>query len=168
VSLETELAFTFVNAELAIVSLPLQHTTGNQRAGAVMYLRSFGARLTAGQPELVLAGPDDFLNVGTQAIPSAHLHRRQGEALGGVVLLAVSDNESFEAPAQPTPLGPVRVLPMVPHRMSIEPAILLETADEIPAIVANPLQKGSGGIPGGKEHVVRAAAQPMASLAEPR
>jgi len=166
VSLETELALKFVNAELAIVSLPLQHTTGDQTAGEVMYLCSFGARLTAIQAELILAGPDDFLNMGAEAIQSAHLHRRQGQAIGGVVLLAVSDNEYFEAPAQPAPLGPVRVLPMGPHRMSIEPAMFLETAYEIPAIVANPLQEGSGGIPGIKQDVVRAAAQPIASIAE--
>src|SRR5215813_12283059 len=99
VSLETELALKFVTAELAIVSLPLQHTKGDQTAGEVMYLRSFGARWTAIQAELILADPDDFLNMGAEAIQSAHLDRRQGQAIGGVVLLAVSDNEYFEAPA---------------------------------------------------------------------
>ena len=78
VSLETELALKFVNAELAIVSLPLQHTKGDQTAGEVMDLCSFGARLTAIQAELILAGPDDFLNMGVEAIQSAHLHRCKG------------------------------------------------------------------------------------------
>jgi hypothetical protein len=49
--------------------------------------------------------------------------------------------------------------------MPIEPAIFLETAHEIPSIVENPLQEGSGGIPGIKQDVVRAAAQTIASIA---
>jgi len=50
-----------------------------------------------------------------------------------------------------------RVTPMVPHRVDIEATILCETAYEIPFIVANPPQEGSGGIPGIKQDVVRAA-----------
>src|SRR5918912_595021 len=71
-------------------------------------------------------------------------------------LLAVSDPPDCEASAQPVALSPVRVPPMVPHGVPIAPAILFETAHEIPAIVANPLQEGSGGIPGIKQDVVRA------------
>jgi hypothetical protein len=98
-SLETELALQLVHAELAIVPLP--HTNGDQPAGEGMLLRSFGARLTAIQAALIRADPDDCLNLGAEAVSSAHLHCRQGQAIGGVVRLVVSDNESFEAPAQP-------------------------------------------------------------------
>jgi hypothetical protein len=48
----------------------------------------------------------------------------------------------------------------------IEPAILFETADETPPIVANPLEEGSGRIPRIKEHKVRVAAQAIAGIAE--
>jgi hypothetical protein len=139
-SLAPEPALQLVHAELSIVPLP--PTNGDQPAGEGMLLRSFGARLTAIQASLIRADPDDCLNLGAAALSSAHLHARQGQAIGGVVRLVVSDHESFEAPAQPATLSPVRVLPMVPPRVSIEPAIFFETLYEIPSIVANPLLEG--------------------------
>jgi hypothetical protein len=165
-SLDTELPLEFVDAELAIMPLPLQHTKRDQAAGEMLLLSPFWARLTARQGQLLLADPDHFLDLGTPAIQAAHLRGRQRQAIGGIGLLAVSDNEPCEASAQPSALGPVGVSPMVTHRVAIEPPMLFDTAHEIPAIVTNPLQEGFGGIPGIKEHVLRAAAQAMASLAE--
>jgi hypothetical protein len=52
------------------------------------------------------------------------------------------------------------------HRMSIAPPPLFEPAHKRPAIVPNPLQEGFGGIPGIKEHILRAAAQPITGIAE--
>jgi hypothetical protein len=86
--------------------------------------------------------------------------------MGGVVLVAVSDNEYFEAAAQPADFGPVGEPPMVPHRVSIKPAILLEPTDKIPAIVTNPLQERSGRIPRVKQDVRRVTTQAMAGIAE--
>jgi hypothetical protein len=48
----------------------------------------------------------------------------------------------------------------------MEATILLEAADNIPAIVANPLEKGFRGIPGSKEEVGRAAAEAVAGIAQ--
>ena len=87
--------------------------------------------------------------------------------MGGVGLLAVSDHQDCEASAPPAALSPVRGPPMVPHGVPSAPAILVEPAHELPAIVAHPLQEGSGGLPGLQQDVVRAAAQTMARLAEP-
>jgi len=50
--------------------------------------------------------------------------------------------------------------------MPIEAAVLLQTADKVPAIVPNPIQQGFGGIPGVKEHILRATAQTVAGIAE--
>src|SRR5919198_1650133 len=165
-SLETELPLEFVEAELAIMPLPLQHTTGDQAAGEMLLLSPFRARLTARQGPLILADPEHFRDLGTPAIQAAHLRGRQRQAIGGRVLLAISDHEHCEAAAQPTALSPVGVSPMVTHRVAIEPPILFDTAHERPAIVANPLPEGCGGIPGIKAHGLRAAAQAMASIAE--
>jgi hypothetical protein len=165
-ALATELAPEFVDAEPAIESLALQDAKGNEATCQMMDLRPLRARLTARQPELILTDADQFLNLRAYTVPLPHLHGRQRQAIGGVVLFAVSDNEYFEAAAQPADLGPGGGPPMVPHRMSIEAAILLEATDKIPAIVATPFQERFGRIPRIKEDVCRATAQAMAGLAE--
>ena len=60
-----------------------------------MQLRPLGARLTAGQAELVLTNPDDFLDLGPEAIEPPYLSRWQYAAAGGVLLGAVSDDQDF-------------------------------------------------------------------------
>jgi hypothetical protein len=67
----------------------------------MMELRPLGAGLTAGEGELIMAHPEHWLNLRAEAIPSMYLRGRQREAIGDVVLLAVSDNPHVEAPAQP-------------------------------------------------------------------
>jgi len=56
--------------------------------------------------------------------------------------------------------------PIGPTSLAIEPSVLLQAADDIPAIVMKALQQGLGGIPGIKEHVLGATAQAVAGLAE--
>jgi hypothetical protein len=114
-SLETELSFELIDAEVPIMSFPLQHAKRDKAIGHVMLLSLRRARLTAGQAQLILACPDDLFNLGTHAIQTAHLGSRQHQAFGGVVLLAVSDNEHFEAPVQPAAFGPIGVPPMMPE-----------------------------------------------------
>jgi DDE superfamily endonuclease len=65
---KTETPLELVNAETAIVSFPFQHTKGHEAAGHVMQLRPLRAGLTAGQAELVLAYPNDLLDLGTEAL----------------------------------------------------------------------------------------------------
>ena len=81
-----------------------------------MQLRPLRAGLTAGEGELILADPDDFFDLRADTIEPPHLRRRQGQAIGGIVLLAVSDDQYFEAAAQPANLGPVGVSPMAAAR----------------------------------------------------
>ena len=92
---QTELALELVDTELALMPFPLQDTEGDQATGDVMQLRPLGARLTAGQAELVLTHPDDFLDLGPEAIEPPYLSRWQHEAVGGVILGAVSDDQDF-------------------------------------------------------------------------
>src|SRR5919197_2546866 len=125
-SLETELSLEFVDAEVPIVSLALQHTKGDQAAGDVMPLGSLGARLTATQCELIFAHTDDFFDLGPDVIQPAYLRGRDRQAIGGVVLGAVSDHQYFESPTQPTGLGPIGMPTMVTEPVSIEAAVLLE------------------------------------------
>jgi hypothetical protein len=91
VPLKTELSLEFVNAELLIVPFPLQHTEGDQTARDMVLLSPFRTRLTAGQAQLILAGPDHCLNLRADAIQPTDLRSRQPQAMGGIVLLAVAD-----------------------------------------------------------------------------
>ena len=80
------------------MSLPLQHTKGRETASHMMELRPRGAGLTARQPELILTDPNHFLDLGTETIQAADLYSRQGEAIGGEILGAVSDDQDFHTP----------------------------------------------------------------------
>jgi hypothetical protein len=97
-SLETELALELVDAEVPIVPFPLQHTKRGQAAREMMPLRPFGTGLTAVQAQLILADPDDFLNVRAHVVQAAHLQCCQRQTIDGVVLLAVSDTSTFRPP----------------------------------------------------------------------
>jgi hypothetical protein len=131
-----------------------------------MRLSPLRACLTACEAELILTNTDQFLNVGAHTVQLPHLHGRQRQAIGGVVLFAVSDNQHFDTAAQPADLGPVGIPPMVSNRVPIEAAILLEATDKIPPIVPNPFQERSGRIPRIKQDVSRATAQAVAGIAE--
>jgi hypothetical protein len=145
---------------------PLQHTKRDEAAREMVPLRLFRPRLTAGQTQLIRAHAEDFRDWRAAAIQAAHCRGRERQALGGVVLLAVSDHQDFETPAPPAPLGPVGVPPMVTQRVPSEPAILLQATPKIPPVGPNPLQEGLGRRPGVKEHIRGAATQAMPGLAE--
>ena len=108
-----------------------------------MPLRPLRACLTAGQPKLVLAHADHFFDLGAERIQVTDLRGRQRQAIGGVVLGAVSDDQDFQASSQPAAFAPRGVAPIRPEGLPIEPAILLQAAHEIPAIVPNPPQEAS-------------------------
>ena len=145
---------------------PLQDATGDQATHDMMELRPLGAGLTAGEGELILAHTAHFLALRAEAIQATDFRGRQRQAIGGVVLLAGSDHQHFEAPAPPAALGPVGVPPMLTDRLPIEPALLLQAAHDIPSIVAHPLQAGSRGIPRLQQDRVGVPMQAIASLAE--
>ena len=107
-ALATELALEFVDRETSVMPFPLQDTKGDQAADDVVQLRPLRARLTATQAELILADADDFFNLGTDAIQPTHLGSRQREAIGRIVLGAVSDDQDFQAPGQPAASRPSR------------------------------------------------------------
>ena len=165
-TLTTEVALEFVDREAAVISFPLQDTKGDQTAGEMMPLRPLRARLTAAQAELIFTDSNDLFYLRTKAIQPPHLGSCQREAIGRVVLGAVSDDQDFEASRQPAGLRPVGVAPMDSQRMAIEPSIFLKAADKIPPIVMNSLQEPSGGIPRVKEDVGRATAQAIAGIAQ--
>jgi hypothetical protein len=165
-SLETETSLELVDTKVPIVSFPLQHTKGDQTAREMMQLSPLRTRLTAVQPELVLAHTDDFLDLRTHPLTSADLRRGQRQAVGGVVLGAVSDDQNFQPPTQPAALRPVRMAPIGPERLAIEPAVLLEATHKVPALVPDALQQGFRGIPGVEQHIRRAAMQPMTGVAQ--
>jgi hypothetical protein len=131
-----------------------------------MQLRPLRARLTAGQAELILADANHFLDLCPYSVVATDLGGRQRQAIGGVVLLAVSDNAHFQPPAQSADLRPIWVAPMVTERRPVEPAIFLEAAHEVPSIVTNPLQQRFRRIPGVKEHILRVTMQAIPSIAE--
>jgi hypothetical protein len=149
------------------MAFPLQDTTCDQTAGQMMVLRPLRTRLTAIQPKLILAHSDDFFDLRTPPIEAADLCGRQGQAIGRVVLGAVSADQDLEPTAQPASLRPIRMTPIGPEGLAIEPAVLLEATHELPAILPHPLQQGFRREPGIKEDVLRATTQPMASVAKP-
>ena len=53
-ALETEAPLEFVDAQMAIMAFPLQHTKSGQATADMMQLRPGRADLTATQPELIL------------------------------------------------------------------------------------------------------------------
>ncbi len=55
---------------------------------------------------------------------------------------------------------------MVTDRLTIEPAILFDAADEIPPVVPNTLEEGFRRIPGVKEDILGVAAQPIPGIAQ--
>jgi hypothetical protein len=155
-----------VDTEVTVVPFPLQDTNSHPATGDVMLLGALRARLTAGQAALIFTDAHDFLNWGTDAIYPPHLSGWQRQAVGGVVLLAISDNKSFHPPAALAALGPGRMAPMVPERLPIDAAILVEAADEGPPIVAHARQQGLGGKPRIKEHVLGLTTQPIAGITQ--
>ena len=141
------------------MSCSLQHTKGDQTAGQMMQLSPLGTRLTASQPELILAHTDDFLDLCPPPIDAADFGGRQGQTIRRIVLGAVSGDQDFQPTCEPAGLRPIGMAPIGPKGLAIEAAVLLETADAIPAIVPNPLQEGFRGIPGIEEAILRATAQ---------
>ena len=82
-ALETELAFEFVDAQMVILPFPLQHTKRDQATGDMMQLCPLRTRLTACEPELILADPDHFFYLGAEPVQAAHLRgRSNGRSLG--------------------------------------------------------------------------------------
>jgi hypothetical protein len=64
----TESPSEFVETELAIIALPLQHTKGDETTHDRMHLGPCGACLTARQPELILTRSDHFRALRAQTI----------------------------------------------------------------------------------------------------
>jgi hypothetical protein len=106
-----------------------------------MQLRPLGARLTAGQVELVRTNSQDFLELSPEALDSPDLSRWQHKAVGGVILGAVSDDQDSQASGQPTAVRPLRVPPIGTNRLAIEAAVLLRTADHVPSGVPHTRQQ---------------------------
>jgi hypothetical protein len=82
--------------QVAIMSFPLQHTTCGKAAADGVRLCPDGAGLTATQPALLRADPHDCLDLGPPTLQTAHLWGHQCQAMGGIVLFAVSDHEHVE------------------------------------------------------------------------
>jgi hypothetical protein len=78
---------------------PLQAPTRAPTTGDLLPLSPLGTRLTAGEPELLLAALDPFVTGGAAPRPAAHRCRRGPEAIGRSVLVAVSDHRPWKPPA---------------------------------------------------------------------
>ena len=155
------------DTQVAIMAFPLQHTTCGKAAADGVLLCPDEAGLTATQPALIRADPHDCLDLGPPTMQTAHLWGHQRQAIGGLVLLAVSDHEHVEAPTQPAILGPVGMSPMVTEGVTMNPTMLVEPADDIPAVVAKALQQDLRGIPGVKEPGLGTTTQAMAGITQP-
>jgi hypothetical protein len=122
---ETKTSFELIKAHLTTMSFPLQHAKSDEAAGHVMPLGALGSCLTAAQPELVLACTDYFLNVGAKGVQAAYFSGRQRQAIRGIVLGAVSDDQDLQPTGQQASRCPIGMPPIRPERLAIEPAVLL-------------------------------------------
>lgn len=166
--LETEGALELVDTDTTGLAFLRQHAKRGQATQDVMRLSPLRACLTAGQPEVILTHPDDFLKVGADTIQSTDLGSQSRQAMGGTILGAVSDDQDVPTARQPAGRCPVGMAPIGPKRLTIEPAMLFEVADTIPAVVPKAIQQGFGGIPRLKEHGRRATAEAVAGVAQQR
>jgi hypothetical protein len=143
-----------------------QHAKRAQATGDVMRLCRTGTGLTADQSQLILPKTDHFLNLGPEAIQVTNLRSRERQAIGGVVLFAVSDNQYFNAPGQPADFGPLRVPPMRAHCFPVEVAIFLDPTPKRPAVVSNTLQELFGGIPRIEEDIFGATVHAVTRITQ--
>jgi site-specific DNA recombinase len=100
-------------------------------------------------------------------IQPADLGGRQCEAVGGIVLGAVSDDQDVQATSQPAGFRPIGGTPIGSEGLAIAAAMRLQAAHNVPSIIPKALQQGFRGVPGVEQHIRRAATPPMASVAEP-
>jgi hypothetical protein len=136
---ETQLALELIQAEMPCLAFPLPSANNHKATGEVIELSALGARLTAGSAEWIFAHSEGVLKESAEAIP-AHLRSQQGQAMGGIVLGAVSDDQDFAVACQSTGGDPVGMTAIRTDRLAVAPAVLLEPTDNVPAIIANPLQ----------------------------
>ena len=150
------------------MAFPCEHTTRGQAAGEGMPLRPLRAGLTATQAAWPLTYPAHLFALGPDAGEPPALRSRPGQTVGGVVLGAVSDDQDFEVSWQPAGGAPIGRAPIRPNRGTVDATVLLQAADNVPAIVAQALQQGCRWISRVEEHIVGATAPSMASIAQPR
>lgn len=74
----------------------------------MMLLGLKGSGLTTRNPQLTLAHLDPFFNDPTNSVQLAYLFSQQRQAIGGIGLLAESDNVYFDPSAQQADVGKVK------------------------------------------------------------
>ena len=77
------------------MAFPFQHTKRRQAAGDGMQLRPLRAGLTAALAALILTHFEHCFDLRPDAIEPAYLCSRQCQAVGRIVLGAVSDDQDF-------------------------------------------------------------------------
>jgi hypothetical protein len=149
------------------MAFPFSHAEGRQAAGDVRPLRPRRAGLTAAQAELLCTPRDDLFDLRPDAIEPAHLRRRQGQAVSGIGLGAVSDDHDCEAACEPASGGPRGVAPIRPDGVTVAAPVRRQAADNVPAIGAKALQQGSGRLPRVAEAGIGATAPAVARITQP-
>jgi ABC-type antimicrobial peptide transport system permease subunit len=84
----TELALDFIDAKLAIMPFPLQHTKSHEAPRDRMHLGPLGPGVTARQAELILTDTAHFLNVREDAAMQLYLPRRPDDTYIADAILA--------------------------------------------------------------------------------
>src|SRR5215467_9715372 len=124
------------------------------------------ACLTAFQTHLTFQAPDDLFALLALPIQGAHLFGAEAEPVGRIVCAAVSHAKYLDISSQRAGRLPVGLLQIAHEGTSLEAPILLELADTIPAIIAEPLAEGLRGIPGVDQNKLRLTAQPVPGIAQ--
>jgi hypothetical protein len=93
------------------MAFPCSPATCGQAAGDMLSRRPLRAGLTATQATWILAHPKPRFDRGPEAVEPPYLRSRQCQAVGGIGLGAVSDDQDFEATWEPSGGGPIRIKP---------------------------------------------------------
>ena len=150
------------------MAFPLQDTPRDQTTGEMLRLSPFGAGLTGSPAEWSLTDATALFTLRADLRASAHRHGRPRQARGGAVWGAVSDDHHLQAPRQPTRLRPGGMAPRGPQDVALDPPVLREPTDQVPAVVAHALPQRLGWLPGVAEDRLRATAPAVAGIAAPR
>jgi len=109
---------------------------GRRREGPLV------ACLTAFQTHLTFHDSDDLFDLLALPIQGAYLCGAEAQAVSRIVFAAISYDKYLDVSSQRACRLPVGLLQIAHEGASLEALILLELADKIPAISAEPLEEG--------------------------
>jgi hypothetical protein len=124
------------------------------------------ACLTGLKTQVAFEGPEDLLHGLPLCVMGADLLGAQAQPVGRVVLAAVSHHQYLQFPRQLVRGVPVRLPQILRQRRPLEPPILLQLADKVPAIITDALEELLRRIPRIEQDSLRFPPQTMPCITQ--